>query len=136
MCLAIYISSDNSIPVVNLFKDKIGFYIRELEKHENYVFQNFSKRLAYYLGSEGCSYGFSMDGIYPDMEEFVDVRETYHLFSNFLREKVESKELEIYACWVGKESAKPTEYHRIKTSEIAKTDFAFEEGCFYSVDNF
>lgn len=136
MCLAIYISSDNPIPLVNLFNNKIGFYIRELKNHENCVFQNFSKRLAYYLGSEGCSCGFLLDGIYPDMEKFIDVVETYDLLSNFLREKVQSNELEIYACWTGNEDAKPAEYHRIKTSDIAKIDFAFEEGHFYSIDNF
>lgn len=137
MCLALYISSDSSIPTIRIINDKIGFYIRGLETHENYVFQNFSKKLAYYIGSaEGCSCNFLMDGVYPDMEEFLEVRETYYLLSNFLGEKVESKELEIYFCWIGQEGTKPTEYHRIATSDISKTDFAFEEGHFYTVNNF
>lgn len=133
MCLVVYLASDTPIPPMNLVFGKIGFSIRQLQMNENYVFQNFSKRLAYYIGSaEGCGCGFMMDGVYPDMEEWLDARETYDQLSEFLRRNVKDTEFEIYACRTGQEGSKPTKYHQIKTADISKTDFEFEEGHFYT----
>jgi hypothetical protein len=137
MCLAVYLASNNPLNLVNKVEGEISFYIRDLEESENFVYQNFTKRFVYYVGSsQECSCGFLMDGIYPDMPEFADIRETYHIFSIFLQNILKGEELEIYVCWGGEESEKPVKFNTLKAGDIGQTDFNFEERHFYTIERF
>lgn len=137
MCLAIYLASDHPILLVNKIEGKVGFYLRELKENENFVYQNFTKRFVYFVATaEGCSCGFLMDGIYPDMPEFVEIRETYHIFSKFLQTNLKGETLEIFVCWIGEEAENPIKFETLTTSEISQTSFNFEENHFYTIEIF
>lgn len=135
MCLFIYLASNKPLDLVNKVERETGFYLRNLNENENSAYQNFTKRFVYFVASwEGCSCGFLMDGIYSDMPEFVEIRETYHLFSKFLQNNLQNNSLEIFVCWAGDEAEKPIKYETLRASEIGETSFSFEEKHFYKID--
>lgn len=137
MCLCIYLASNNVIPLINKIEDNVGFYLRELKEGENLAYQNFTKRFVYFVASaEDCSCGFLMDGIYPDMPEFVDIRENYHIFSKFLQDNLKSEKIEIFVCWAGDEAKKPVKFETLKASDIGQVSFSFEEKHFYTIEIF
>jgi len=135
MCLAVYVSTKNPLPITERVNDKIGFHIRETLNYQKEVYQHFSKTFVYYLGSaEGCGCGFLIDGVYPEMPEYQAVRSSYSLLSEFLQQELEDQDLEIYALWGGEENKKPEIYKKIKLSDLANEDFAFEENHFYTIE--
>ncbi len=134
MCLVLYVGLNKSLEPVSKINGKVGFYISEIKDKTNYIFQNITKRFVYLVGSaEGCGCSFLMDGFYPDMEEWADIRETYSQLADYFENAAKGENLQLYYCWESEESGKPEKFHQIELTEMKKMDFSFKERHFYSV---
>lgn len=134
MCLAVYISSDSSLPIIEIIENSAGFSIREINKNESSVNRHFSKRFIDYVGSaQGCGCGFLADGVYPDTTEFHQLRKSYELLSSYLLRELGSECLELFVCWGGDEKEAPEKFLSGRISDISNEQFAFREKYFYNL---
>ena len=102
MCLALYIATDQALPLVPWDAERPALHLQEAVFHPRNPLTDFlSKPLIYSVGShQGCGCGFADDALEGDQarQALVD-----HLAAA-LRENAE---VEVYVCWSGEEGQPP-----------------------------
>jgi hypothetical protein len=112
MCLAVYLASDRSLPLV----EQAAFLVRPLERREAGVRRHFSKPHIYYIGAyTGCGCGFIPD----DPSEAAQRAETIAQFVAYLDREVPELQLELFVCWEGAQAKTPVHRLRLTRDQLA-----------------
>ncbi len=133
MCLAVYIASNTTLPLVDWNEKQPKFNITSLSDYEVKVEKQFSYQHVVYAGShEGCGCGFFKEGEVGD--ELVQVQSNYDSLANYLRaHSSKGVKFEIYSCWEGDQEETPEFKKQISISEIVAPDFEFKEKAYYEI---
>jgi hypothetical protein len=125
MCLAVYISSDQKLPIKMHNHENINLFSALSSKDEP-VLKHFSKPHTYYLSSyEGCGCGFILKDKDPGHLEAG--RESYQKLANFLESHLSPGQVEIFSCWEGSQAEEPTDRAEISLATLKSSDFSFQE---------
>ncbi len=133
MCLAVYIASDKTLPLIEWKKEKPAFNVVPLTKHENGVKRQFSRPFIAYAGShEGCGCGFFKEG--EEVKELEIVQANYDSLVNYLKKlKEQGASIEIYSCWEGDQEEEPEFTEKMTLEEISGQHFEFKEKAYYKI---
>lgn len=131
MCLALYIASDESLPLITWNKQSPAFHVIELSEQEQVIRKQFSSPYVYYAGShEGCGCAFNYGREYPeyedDPEELKAAEESTTRLADYLSDVVPKVgALQIFSCWEGEGEKSPEYFREITPDEIRRKDFIF-----------
>jgi hypothetical protein len=120
MCLALYIASSKSLPLVPWDPEKPAFHVVPLPDDRPAVRKLFQQPHIYYVGShEGCSCAFNYE---HDFKPALQLRD-------YLRKALAvSKEIEGFACRPDQESLDVKHFVTISPMGVALPEFFFQEG--------
>ncbi len=125
MCLALYLSSSKTLPVLPFDPEQPGFHVHELSVEEDGVRAHFTHPHVYYVGStQGCSCAFNYE------HEFEPIRSLQRYLKIAL---ADGNELEGFSCRSGREG------DEVKHSTIASPEmivmprFYFYDGHFLQI---
>ena len=133
MCLAVYIASNATLPLVEWDKKQPKFNIASLSGYEVKVGKQFSCQHVVYAGShEGCGCGFFKEGEVGD--ELAQVQSNYDSLADYLRlQSVKGIKFEIYSCWEGDQEEVPEFKEKINLSDLVAPEFEFKEKAYYEI---
>ena len=133
MCLAVYIASDKTLPLIKWDKEKPAFNVVPLSKYENRVQKHFRLPFIAYAGShEGCGCGFLKDGV--EGEDLEIVQSNYNSLVKYIHNlKDQGARIEIYSCWEGDQGKKPESKDTLDLQEINDQQFEFKEKAYYKI---
>lgn len=128
MCLAVYVASNDELPVIPWDENKPCFFI-VAEDTSNVVRKHFSKKNIYYTGSYmGCGCGFMYGDNIDGNEEEILKRKSFEDILTYLKENLDGEELEIYCCWDGDEWEEKEYESELRMSEfVLPKSFCFRE---------
>ena len=107
MCMALYIGSDNALPLIEWREGETPICITALNtsnQEDDFAFKYLVKPHKYYVGSwQGCSCGFSFDftSEYYDEEENILGKQSVEKLFEFIRSNVKGGECELLSFWEG-----------------------------------
>ena len=141
MCMAIYISTDRSLPTIPYDEGNRKLNTEDITDNEKTLKNLFSKPNIKYVGSDqGCSCGFRHAIIHND--SWLDVVDDETPFDNsnhvnlvdlIKKNTTDGKTVEILACWEGDQNEPILHQQTIKLSDILDKDFHFKERGLYFV---
>ncbi len=133
MCLAVYIASNESLPLVEWKEERPAFNVVPITKGELAVKRQFNNPIIVYAGShEGCGCGFFKEGEVG--EELTQVQENYNSLVSYLSGLVKaSVSIEIYSCWEGDQGAEPEYRQKLSLAALGAEDFEFKEKAYYEI---
>lgn len=135
MCLAVYLASDKSLPLIAWSQEKPSFYVEELTSAEESVKTQFETPHIYYLGShEGCGCGFFKTGQGWDILGLDQAQDNYAQLASYLK-KAQSPDSrnQIYVCWQGDENTEPEFRKQVDLQQLIEKSFEFKEGTLYEI---
>jgi len=142
MCLALYIGSTRTLPVIpcpdyprSVFLSTAWpemaqrFSTSELAEEQQVVRKHFSLPNVIFAGSyEGCSCGFNYGRQYPDNQDDKDhlraARESVVALVEYVRD---NEVMELYACWFGDESLPHVTERAVSIEELSSATFFFRD---------
>ena len=107
MCMALYISSDNELPLIEWREGETPICVSALNassKEDEFASECLTKLYKYYVGSwQGCSCGFTFDfsGENYDEEENVLSKQSVETLFKYIQANVEGAECELLSFWSG-----------------------------------
>lgn len=140
MCIALYLGSEDMLPIIPYNQEKPAFNTKKLDEQEKPVFQQFSLPHVIYVGSNegcGCSFRHALydkgQWSYVVWEEGVKAvasKADHQSLVDYLKAS-KLKIFEIYACWDG-DYALPAEFKEtISVDDLLHLDFYFKERAHY-----
>ena len=120
MCLALYLSASQELPVIAWDEMKPTFHVIRLPKGAEGVRKHFRSEYVYYAGSQqGCSCAFNYEHEY---DSIIELR-------NYLRNALICvEEVEMFACQAGAEARDKRHEVIASPDRIARADFFFKNG--------
>ncbi len=131
MCLAIYIASDEPLPLIVWNEQSPSFHVIDLSEHEQIVRKQFSSPYVYYVGTnEGCGCAFNYGREYPDYEddpeELKAAEESVARLVDYLSDVVSKVgSVQVFSCWEGEGGKSPEDVREVTPDEIRRKDFIF-----------
>lgn len=128
MCLAVYVASDQPLPVVAWDEAAPDFYIKQYQGRFQPL-RHVTKPYHYYVGSHtGCGCGFLYDGVSEGIAEYETIRRMYQRLARYLTDVTAGAPVELFICWGGDEGTAPTQRLVTTPDELERGVVAFEEG--------
>ncbi|HBC88136.1 MAG TPA: hypothetical protein DCZ94_14395 [Lentisphaeria bacterium] len=125
MCIAVYISSNQTVPVIEWDSNNPAFNIKNIAIDEHHgVEKQFSKKNIYYVGShEGCGCGFIYDENNPEYQsDPIDletrkknVMELVNILKSLLNK---SDQIELFICYEGRQGDKPLNQRKLSPDQL------------------
>ncbi|MCU7933193.1 MAG: hypothetical protein KZQ90_20560 [Candidatus Thiodiazotropha sp. (ex Codakia rugifera)] len=133
MCLAVYIASDHTLPLVEWNEKEPKFNVVPINKSEKIVKKQFNLPNIVYAGSHvGCGCGFFKDGEVG--EELAQVQATYDALVSYLQDLIsQGADIEIFSCWEGDQSTKPEFKEKLSLEALGADEFEFKEKAYYEI---
>jgi hypothetical protein len=133
MCLAVYIASNQELPLIAFDKARPAFYVGELSSADGDVRRQFTLPNVRYAGSnEGCGCGFLKDGVVGD--ELIQTQQNYTDLGQYITPLLENGGVvELFACWEGDQPSPKESSEEIDVQDLVGEDFEFREKYFYQV---
>jgi hypothetical protein len=120
MCLALYIASSKSLPLVPWDPEKPAFHVIPLPDDRPTVRKMFRHPHIYYVGShEGCSCAFNYEH---------DIKPAVQLRDYLRRALAATDEIEGFACRPDQESLDVKHFVTISPTGVALPEFFLQEG--------
>ncbi len=136
MCTAIYIASDQPLPLVEWDEAAPAFYVTGLDEDAQVVRQYFAGENVYYVGSyQGCGCGLAYQP-YPggDEEEADRTRRDWDHFAHYLEDLLQRvSTVELFTCWEGDQHEPPTTRVVINPVDIREGRFEYDEGTYAEI---
>ena len=132
MCLAVYIASDQPLPLVHWSPTDPGFYVRPVDEMDNGVGEIFSVPFVYYAGShEGCGDGFEF-GREPaqsveDQDRERKGRASVERLASYLRDASQLGQVHVYARWADDPVPPNGQPAALRLGEMTGRKFWFED---------
>jgi hypothetical protein len=138
--MMVYLAADRPLPLVPP-ESNPALHIRQLSNPEDAVRQQFTKPHVYYAGSwEGCGCGFNY-GEWPEEAtvlpaRYADCKRSRDALADYLRQALTIvPELELIACWAGRQARRPRHTSQATPDQIADGRTYFLEGEFLTITN-
>jgi len=133
MCLAVYIASDQELPLIAWNEQKRAFYVGELSAADDVVRRQFSVPNVRYAGSDaGCGCGFFKDGVVG--QELVEAQQNYEQLAAYISERLNSgAQIQLFTCWEGDQQSPKESSDNIEANNLLEKDFEFREKYFYQI---
>ena len=133
MCLAVYIASDQELPLIPWNEAKPSFHVRELT-YNKAVRNQFKLANVSVAGSDaGCGCGFLKDGVYDD--ELVEAMKNYQGLTTYISDiKSRGGTVQIFSCWEGDQTAKPEFVETVTVADLLIENFEFKEKALYTIE--
>ncbi len=133
MCLAVYIASNVTLPLVEWDEKQPGFNITSLSGYGIKVEKQFVYQHVVYAGPhEGCGCGFFKEGEVGD--ELAQVQLNYDSLALYLKSKTSTDvKFEIYSCWEGDQEEEPEFKEKIEICDLMAPEFEFKEKAYYEI---
>jgi hypothetical protein len=133
MCLAVYLASDQPIPLIQWNNLEPSVSIQTLHERDRFVQNKFTYSNTYYVGShEGCGCGFLKNWL--EGEEFEEHQVNYSILANIIQKAVsQGSKAELFVCWEGDQDQLPIRSEEITVEELGNPAFEFEEKVYYRV---
>ena len=129
MCLAVFISSDQPLPLVAWDEANPAFNVVPLSEHEEIVRQQFSLAQTVYAGAHtGCSCGFRSDDQNP-----LAVGRSQAALIDYIQLAVARGPVEVFVCWEGEWAASPRVRAQRSLDSMASESDWLEELTFTSI---
>lgn len=127
MCLAVYMASDRSLPLVAWNEKAPAFYVANLHTEDTGVRKQFTLPHVYYIGShEGCGCGFLKEGEVG--EAFEQCHNNYlHLAEYIRRVQQDGAIIELFSCWEGDQEEEPELLEVVMPMDLEKPEYQFRE---------
>ena len=131
MCLAIYIASDEPLPLVAWSVQSPAFHVIDLSEREQVVRKQFANPFVYYVGTyEGCGCAFNYGREYPEYEdnpeELKFAEESVTRLADYLSDAVSKVgSVQVFSCWEGESEKPPEHFREIVPDKIRQKDFIF-----------
>lgn len=134
MCMALYLGSDNELPLIEWQEGKTPICVSALSTSEDDSFasERLIKQNKYYIGAwEGCGCGFQFDyadELY-DKEDNDRSKESVKSLFEYIRKNVIGAECEILSFWLGDHEKAITHQSNINLNDITLGEsFEFLDG--------
>lgn len=127
MCMAVYIASENPLPLIEWSEKSPAFHVTELKGDpDERVRAQFSKPHVVYAGShEGCGCGFFKlrNAEHHSAEEVDACRESLQRLGDYLDASLDrSGELELFTSWEGDQGKEPEARRELTTDAVRRGD--------------
>ncbi len=132
MCLAVYLASDQDLPLLAWEEHAPAFHVDVLKDTDEPVSAHFSWPHVRYLGAHTfCGCGFQageaseFGSLPPDQAQR---EQTLCQLAVYLEQRLrDGAHLQIFACWEGDQAKKPLERRRLAPANIGASEFWFHE---------
>ncbi len=130
MCLAVYVASPSTLPLLAWDEARPAFHVREVAPDDP-VRQRFSLPSVYYLGShQGCGCGFQY-GVLPadlqDPEEEARGRTAVDALRAYVARAASGQPVEVFGCWEGEQALPALATERITLDQLDGESFDFPQ---------
>jgi hypothetical protein len=133
MCLAVYIASNQVLPLIAWDETSPAFYIGEFSADCGVKRQFTLPNVAYAGSNGGCGCGFSKDGEIG--EELEVVRENYRQLASYITDlQARGASIQLFCSWEGDQTLEPEFNDTIRVSDLATNEFDFKDRTLYWVD--
>lgn len=132
MCLAVYLASDQPLPLIAWNEQAPGFHVDALAKDDQAVIRQFQMAYVCYMGAHTfCGCGFQSEPYrqYDNQSISRTQEEESRLqLAQYLEQRLRGgAQLQIFACWEGDQERTPEERRTLSPIEISAPDFYFHE---------
>jgi hypothetical protein len=126
MCLAVFIASDQPLPLVGWDEAEPAFNVMPVSEHEEVVRRQFSLAYAVYAGAHtGCSCGFRSDD-----EDPASLAQSRAALLKYIEEAAATGPVEVFACWEGDWAESPRTRAERSFASLAREHDWLEELAF------
>jgi hypothetical protein len=142
MCRALYIASDNLLPLIEWEEKNPGFCVLEMQDSDEAVRKQFTLPFVAYAGSfEGCSCGFVYDEepLENDQDEKrydEQARESVRRLGEYVASLWKVGSVELFDCWEGDQEHEPDERLSVGLEFFNGKEFGFERTTHVKVVSF